>query len=208
MSTTLQTYLTATQRLLHDSSNNYWSVSELTDYINEGRNDTVSKTGCNRVLQLLTVNPSQEVYTFSSFATPNTIDILNFTVIWGSSRIPLQYMSFTEINARLRTWTNMTSRPIAFAVYGQSSVYVEPPADQTYSCELDTVVLPNALVNTTDVETLNYPWTDPVPYYAAHKAKFKEQSYKEAEVFLQEYKKRIISAIGASGMRRIPNVYG
>ena len=34
----LSTYITQVQRLLHDPNAQFWSTSELTDYINEARN--------------------------------------------------------------------------------------------------------------------------------------------------------------------------
>jgi len=205
---TLQNYLTEVQRLLHDSLNTYWSQPELIDYINDGRKRLVSDTGCLRSLQSLTLTQGQETYPLSGLPSgTTTIDILNLTVIWGSSRIPLQYMPFTELNARLRTWTSMQSRPIAFSIYGQNTIYVGPIPDQTYAAEVDTVVMPPTLVNLTDVETINYPFTPPVAFYAAYKAKLKEQSYKESEVFLQMYQSKVQESLRAQTMRRIPNVY-
>ncbi len=47
--TVLQDYLTQTRRLLHDASSQFWSDSELTDYINEARNKVVADTGCVRI---------------------------------------------------------------------------------------------------------------------------------------------------------------
>ena len=101
----------------------------------------------------------------------------------------------------------MQSRPIAFSIYGQQTIYVAPIPDQTYSAELDTVVQPTPLLNVTDVDTIQYPFTEPIPYYAAYKAKFKEQSYKESELFEKEFKTKCIQAISASFERRIPNPY-
>ena len=122
----LQDYLTDTRYLLHDSAGNYWSDAELTSYINEARNKVVGDTGCNRSLQVLpTVTKGVEVYNYSSFPVDiaqgmaSTIDVLNVTLLWGNSRIVLGQMSFSEFNARFRTYQNLESRPIAFAKYGQ-----------------------------------------------------------------------------------------
>ena len=56
MAITLQTYITQCQRLLHDASSNFWSVGELTDYINEARSRVAADTGCSRSLQSIVLN--------------------------------------------------------------------------------------------------------------------------------------------------------
>jgi hypothetical protein len=60
---TLQTYITQVQRLVHDASGANFSTSELTDYINEAREDVALDMHCVRTfftgVQLL---PSQEIY--------------------------------------------------------------------------------------------------------------------------------------------------
>ena len=49
---TLSSYLLEVQRLLHDANSVFWSESELTDYINEAREEVVRDTGCLRTLQI------------------------------------------------------------------------------------------------------------------------------------------------------------
>lgn len=211
---TLQEYLTETRYLLHDSTGNYWSDVELTTYINDGRNKVVGDTGCNRSLQVLaSVTQGVEVYTYSTFPVdvaqgmPSTIDVLNVTLRWGSTRVVLGQMSFSEFNARFRTYQNLQSRPIAFAKYGQSSLYLGPTPDQTYSIELDTVVLPKKLVVSSDVCVLNFPYTSPVPYHAAYRAKYKEQSFAEANNYHQEYIIKCKEALVQTLTRIIPTMY-
>lgn len=60
----LNAYVTQVQRLLHDSNAQFWSVSELTDYINEARIRLVRDTGCYRRLQTLYLSTGVEVYPF------------------------------------------------------------------------------------------------------------------------------------------------
>ena len=63
MLSTLQTYVTQVQRLVHDMSSSVWTVAELIDYINEAREDTALDMHCNRHnttgVQLL---QGQEIY--------------------------------------------------------------------------------------------------------------------------------------------------
>lgn len=60
----LSGYLTQVQRLLHDSNAQFWSVAELTDYINSARIRTVRDTGCYRQLQTIYLSTGVEVYAF------------------------------------------------------------------------------------------------------------------------------------------------
>ena len=61
---TLQTYLTATQRLLHDANAKYWTVSTLTDAINAACKRVVGDSGCNRQLQTVYLSGNLELYTY------------------------------------------------------------------------------------------------------------------------------------------------
>jgi hypothetical protein len=205
---TLQTYITQCRRLLHDANANFWSDTELTDYINSARQRLVRDTGCLRTIQTVNTVTSQEVYQFSALPSGiQTLDILNINLYWGNTRIPLRYLPWTQFNAELRFWQNYIGRPIAFSVYGQQAFYLAPVPDQVYQMELDTIILPTDLVNTSDVDAINSPWTDPVPYYACHTAKFKEQSYGESEIFLNQYKAKALSVINTSFTRRMPDPY-
>ena len=138
-----------------------------------------------------------------------TLDVLNLNIYWGNSRIPLRYLPWTNFNAQLRYWQNYVGRPVCFSVFGQQQIYIAPVPDQSYVMELDTTILPTALSlnspNATD--PINDPYTTPVQFYAAYKAKYKEQSYGEAEIYKQEYIKHVNSVLGSVFTRRIPDPY-
>jgi len=299
---TLNSYLTQVQRLLHDANNNFYSPSQLTDYINEARQRTVRDTGALREV-VVTQTPcmvaptatiggvspqypsawaANTAYTAGQFifsniyiyqvtqsgttsgttppypqATQNNynnyppsgqflngtcgltyvgncenisypaltylmgtspltpsngntvLDIVNINLYWGNSRVPLDYLAWSDFNARLRFWQNYIGRPLAFSIYGQQQIYIGPVPDQVYQLEIDCVVLPNNLSltspNTTDV--INDPYTTPVQFYAAYLAKYYEQSYGEAEIYKQEYNKHAQSVLNTVFTRRIPSVY-
>lgn len=282
---TLQSYVTECQRLLHDANAVFYSVQELTDYINSARERVARDTGCTRTLQI-TQTPSNpigltsanapiawvggatattgslvfyNIYTYTvvtggTFAstpppypgntgyaqntyppsTPftngtvtlqyvgpveiipflslpqgiNTLDIVNVTIYWGNTRYPLLYKPWTQFNAELRYWQNYVGQPVCFSMYGQQQIYLAPVPDQIYTLEIDTVILPTALVNLSDVDNqLNDPYTSPVAYYACYKAKFKEQSYGESEIFKQQYNQQIQAALSSTFTRRMPNPY-
>jgi hypothetical protein len=145
-------------------------------------------------------------------ALPNgiqTLDVLNVTLYWGNSRIPLRYLPWSQFNSQLRYWQNYVGRPICFSTYGQGQLYIAPVPDQSYSIEVDTVILPTALTltNPSVVDSIVDPYTTPVAFYAAYKAKYKEQSYGEAEIYKQEYAKHVQAVLNSTYTRRIPDPY-
>lgn len=208
MSQTLASYITDVRRLLHDANGNFYSDTQLTDYINSARERLVRDSGCLRSYQTTSTVAQQEVYSFSSLPQgTKTTDIININIIWGSTRIPLRYLPWTQFNAELRFWQNYYGRPVAFSMYGPQQFYIGPNPDQVYGMELDTVIAPTALVSPTDVDTIPDPWTSPVAYYAAHKAKYFEQSYGESEIFKQEYIKQVQQVLASTFTRRMPSPY-
>lgn len=279
---TLQDYLTRTQRLLHDANFKYWTQQTLIDAINDARFRVVGDSGCNRQLQTIYLSGGLEVYSYGgvtganiltgglgytsaptiSFvggggsgatgtavvlngalsqiqvtntgtgytSVPNvnitggggtgasalasvlnisTLDVMNITVLWGSERYIMNRMSFTQFQASIRSWQNYTQWPCYCASYGQNNWYLGPIPDQFYISEWDSIIQPSALVNLTDsdVGTIEYPFDQCVPYYAAHVAKFQEQSYAEADKFLQIYTQKMMYARRSVMMRMIPNAY-
>lgn len=226
MATNLADYLAATRRLLHDASGQFWSDPELQAYINEARVRVVRDTGCYRQLQTLTLTANKEVYTFRSDFPQgvDTIDVLGFSVIWGQTRIACAYLAWSEFQARVRSWTQQVGQPSVFSIYGQTSVYLGYVPDQTYPAEADTVVAPPVLVaNPSDVpaigtiglgsitvtaEVIPIPFTSPVPFFAAHLAKLKSQSYADSDFLKKQYEGECMRALGSSYTRRIRNPYG
>jgi hypothetical protein len=205
---TLSGYITEVRRLLHDANGNFYSDSELTDYINSARERVVRDTGCLRTLQSFTLTTNQESYSYASLPNgSNTLDVININVYWGNSRTPLRYLPWTDFNAQLRYWQNYIGLPIAFSIYGQNTIYFGPVPDQNYVCEFDTVILPNDLQSDSTVEQLQDPYTVPVAYYAAHKAKFKEQSFGESEIFKQQYENQVRNVLSTVFTRRLPTPY-
>jgi len=159
-----------------------------------------------------TLQYSSNCEIISLAALPNgiqTLDVLNVTLYWGNSRIPLRYLPWTNFNAQLRYWQNYVGRPICFSSYGQGQLYIAPVPDQSYSIEVDTVILPTALSlnSPSTVDSIVDPYSTPVAFYAAYKAKYKEQSYGEAEIYKQEYAKHVQAVLNSTYTRRIPDPY-
>jgi hypothetical protein len=300
MSTNLSGYITQVRYLLHDANANFYTDSQLTDYINAARERIVRDTGALREV-IVTQVPCQVVNTINSASpayptqwvsntvvTANTfvfsnifiyqyitdgtssstapaypqstannysnyppstafadgtatlqyvgnceniyygaltnlmgtsplapssgnsvLDIVNINLYWGNTRVPLDYLAWTDFNTRLRFWQNYIGRPLAFSVYGQGQIYIGPVPDQIYQLEIDCVVLPNPLVLSapTVADVINDPYSTCIKFYAAYLAKFYEQSFGESEIFKQEYLKQATSVLNTTFTRRIPSSY-
>lgn len=125
--TTLQTYLTQVQRLVHDLTNASYSQSELTDYINEAREDVALDMHCVRTLvtgvQLMT---GVEIY-------PVNGAIVGATVTAGGTYTTAPAVSFgtppagatTPIATAVLTATAVTS--LAFTQWGSGYTPGTPP---------------------------------------------------------------------------------
>ena len=299
---TLNTYIVEVQRLLHDANANFYSPSQLTDYINSARERTVRDTGALReivvtqtpcqvapgatiggvtpayptawaastavsagdfifsnifIYQVTTAGttgdtappyPGNNTNNYSNYpptteftngtagltyvgncenvsydaltnlmgsaplapSSGNTIlDIVNINLYWGNTRVPLNYLAWTDFNARLRFWQNYIGRPLAYSVYGQGQIYIGPVPDQIYQIEVDCIVLPLplTLTNPSVQDTINDPYNTCVKFYAAYLAKYYEQSFGEAEIYKQEYNKHVLSVLNTTFTRRLPSAY-
>lgn len=150
-----------------------------------------------------------EIIPYGILTNGTTLDILNVNIYWGNSRIPLRYLPWSNFNAQLRYWQNYVGRPVCFSVYGQNTIYIGPVPDQAYVVEIDSTILPSSLTQQSSnaVDQITDPYTTPVPFYAAYKAKYKEQSYGEAEIYKQEYLKQVNAVLNSTFTRRIPDPY-
>jgi hypothetical protein len=192
----LASYLTQLQRLLHDPNNQYWSQSELTDYINEARYRVAQDTKCLRQLATnaalgLTLTAQTEYYTPQTFLPAplgaQLVAVMGITIYWGTERIKLRYVPFTRFDAIYRSYQVYYQRPVAFTRMGATLIWIGPNPDQNYPCDWDIAVIPNALATDATVEQIPVPFQEPIQYYAAYKAKWKEQAQGEAQLFLQQY---------------------
>jgi hypothetical protein len=143
----------------------------------------------------------------ASILNPNTLDVMNITVSWGSQEYILGRRAFTEFQAGIRSWTGFKQRPLLCASYGQNQWFIGPIPDQDYESQWDSIITPNDLVNLTDRCVVGYPFNECVAYYAAHICKFQEQSYAEAEIFLQQYTRKMMYSRRSVMLRQLPSTY-
>ena len=105
-------------------------------------------------------------------------------------------VSYSELMSLYQPYQGYTNTPVAFAYHGAVTVFVAPAPQIAYVTEWDTLQASADLVNLSDPDPLPYPWTDPVPYLAAHFAKIEIQQGNEADAFLQQYYARLNSLTG------------
>jgi hypothetical protein len=214
----LTTYITQLQRILHDPNDQMWPQSEKTDYINEARNRVAQDTKCLRQLVTnaatgLTLTANVELYVPQTYLPAAfqsvVVDVMAITVYWGNSRRKLKYYEFTGFDVRYRMWNLLVTVPEAFSRVSPTQVYIGPMPDQSYATDWELAINPNALPfpDVGAVDQIPVPYQEAVQYYAAYKAKFKEQSLGEADVFLKHYVRTLNWCHRSWMTRQVQNPY-
>lgn len=207
----LNAYIAQLQDLLHDPNYQMWSANQLTLYINEARNRVAADCYCLRqVVTGMTLIAGQELYTVASIPVPagyQPVNVMSIDLYYGTLRMTLDYNPWRLHNVKYRAWQTFQTRPLGFTRMGSQYFYVGPTPDQNYSVDYILSMIPPSLINDTTPEPIPAPFTDLVQWWAAYKAKFREQSYAEAEMFKKEYfaNRRLV---GTTFMQAVaPSVY-
>lgn len=207
----LNTYITQCRRLLHDANGAFWPDAELTDYINEARNQIAQDTKClRRVVTGLILTTGQETYSPQTFVPTigtRIVDVMGISVYINNTRIRLQQYAYTQFDAMLRYWQNYQQWPVAFSRIGATTIYVGPVPNQNYTSDWDLAIHPAALIADGDSEEIPAPFTAPVKFWACYLAKFKEQSLGECQIYKNEYGVNLRMASRAYQTRIIQNPY-
>ena len=176
----LTSYLQQTSRLLNDSANSIFSVSDLTTYINIARQDIALEGEAIRVFVTQQMTSGVSSYSFSGFVIP--IDSIASVVV--VRQVFLQSPG-TRAMLQPRSWEWFTSYyypqlpgatgvPTMWAQQGQGSSgtiwFFENPNSSSIIMALDAVCIPASLITDNSLEALPFPWVTAVPYYAAYLA--------------------------------------
>lgn len=151
---------------------------------------------------ILTANPYQEVYNFSDVdlsvfpGVESIYAVLSVNLIYANGRYSVLVYSFSQYQAMIRQYGpgNYFYIPCMGAQYGRGaggSFYLYPPASQSLSMEWDCVCLPSPLTSDNDYEAIPDPWTDAVPFYAAHLAFLELQNHNNSRAFLERFDERM-----------------
>src|SRR3990167_139904 len=194
---TLTSYLAELRRLLHDPNDVYWSVADKTANLNTAIRQRDRDTGGQRVNISKTLTIGTDTYNFSTLSNVQVYDVINIWVQYAGGRVRLNPLAYSALTERYRPWINYQGIPEAWARYGPSDVIFGPIPSLAYVTEWDCCVYSSPLVNLTDGDPLPYPYTDPVPFYAAFLCKTNERQMEEAAEFLSIYRLRLTNIEGA-----------
>ena len=145
------------------------------------------------------LNPGQEVYPFSSInlsqnpGCASVYYVRSIAIIFSNFRYPISIYAFSVYQAKIRNWPfGYQYVPTYASQFGQGtsgSFFVYPLPSQSYQYELDCLCLPSDLTDDNSVEAIPQPWTEAVPYMAAHLGMIELQNYNAAQFFLGLYEK-------------------
>jgi hypothetical protein len=139
----------------------------------------------------------------------NVFNVIQISYLWGNQRYTLLWRGSMLFQAYMRSQQYFQQRGMVWTINQQMGyVQIQPPPDQPYVTEWDTICLPIPLLNPgdTDIQVVS-PYNDAVQYYAAHLCLNKLQNFEQAEYYLKLYSARVPKTIIATGGVRIPNVY-
>lgn len=207
---TLQSYVTDFQRLVHDSSNNFWSPTEIIDYANKARKMVAADTGCTRQLQTVNIiaatTLAQATYNMDTFVSSRTvIDVLDVLVLYGNYAFPpLKYLDFDSAK-RTGIWQYQSPGTPAVFTIQNKNVYILPwPAVAYPGSTFDLALEPQNLVNLSDNDNdIPFPFTECVAFWMAYLAKLKDQRRDQAEEYRADYTRMILKTLGTKFTRRL-----
>ena len=202
----LSDYLTDVERLLHDTSNSYWSETDLTAWINRAVKQRDRDTGMNRQISTFTLTTGSNVYSTVS-VNANAFDVFSIILNYSNVRQLLSQVPYTQLTAYIQGINFYNQVSLCYAKYGAGQIYFAPSPDQAYVTEWDCLVASPDLVNATDADPLPAPWTDPVPFLACSFAKIQIQQYDEADRFKQLYRDRLDEVMANARSSSMPYPY-
>lgn len=203
----LADYLDELRDLLHDPSDRIWSALQKANYINRAMRQRDLDTGVNRQTFTFTLTAGTGTYTFSQVGSGSIFDVFSIVLIFGQTRAVLDNPSLTDLNIYYRPSRTQNGWTAGWAKQGPSTVIFGPTPSTAFVTEWDCAVYASPLILTADTDPLPYPYTKPVPFYAAHLAKINERNHAdEAMEFLADYDRELGVATSAR-VGRIPNAY-
>lgn len=205
---TLATHLATLNRYLHDPDNRFWPQTDKIAYVNQAIQYRDLTTGQNRSLIPFTLTAADDTYTFTDLGNTRVFDVVGINLIYVGKRIVLDSLSYTELNVNFRVYTSGSYQgyPAAWCRYGLNQVIFGPSPSVAYATEWDCCQVSADLSALADADPLPYPYTEPVPYYAAYLAKLNERQYEEAQGFWEQWRLATNAAV-SSRAGQVPTMY-
>lgn len=183
----------------------------ITDPTGTGASTTAVVTGVNLL------NQGQEKYEFSTIDLSGNpgcravYAVRSLSIIYSGYRYSLEYLAFSRYQIYRAFPYQFQYTPACYSQFGQGtngSYFCYPLPSQPLQAELDCQVLPSDLLDNLSFEALPEPWTDAVPYFAAHLAMSELQNYNAARYYLDLYMKFALSYSQFTRIGRGLNQYG
>ena len=199
----LQAYIAQTQRLLNDENAQFWSVGDLQNYINIGRNTIATQSECLVANGSLSTVNGQQSYPMSSLSPPTALaTAINARTILSQianklaviPNRPWQWFVNFALNGSDVT---AVAVPTLWSMQNQGSlgtIWFAPVPNGTILMEVEASWTPVPLINDTTPEALAYPWTDAVPYFAAYMALIQAQRLGDSQRMLGWFNGFMIAA--------------
>lgn len=179
---------------------------------------TGATASVNKMTFINQLSTGQEVYPFSNIdfsqfpGVGGIISVKSVSLIYSNYRYSLPCYSFSTYQAMIRQYPFQYQYVSTFcAQYGQGSAgsfYMYPLPSQAYQLEFDCMCYPSDLVADSDTETIPLPWSDGVPYFAAHLAMLELQNANSARMYLDLFEKQTHIYSVAARPGRITSPYG
>ena len=178
-------------------------------------------TGATAVAQtapVMLLNANQEIYRFADiplYTYPgygSVYGIRGVSVIYANYRYSLPMYAFSEYQAMIRQFPRQYYYvPTMCSQFGQGasgSLYAYPIPSQAYQLEIDCYCWPQELLTDQDVEAIPDPWTQAVPYLAAHYCYLELQNLNAAEYYRKQFEMQMPRYRDAAQPSRRTNPYG
>jgi len=183
----LATYETRTRQLLQNpgAPTTLYATSDIDNWINQARQQLASEGECIQAIGTIQTSVGNRVYNFTgvdSFSTGIAsalkIERINMNIAGGQSWVTPRSFPYFELYF-LNNAVVTNGPPKRWSQLGQGSTgtfYLDPPPDAIYTLQCRCVCLPSNLASDADPETIPFPWTDAIAYYAAYLALLSAQS--------------------------------
>jgi hypothetical protein len=223
----LAIYIDEVQNLLNDQGAQFFTVPNLTRYINKARRRIAYASGCLRVMpQGLRTHPMQEVYPFNDWTSacqaelPGIASVLScrsvaIAIGQGGWKPMWRRVPFSDFQARFRiyngTFYGTISEPGWYSQYGEGPagrLYLAPIPGMESPLEVDLHCIPEDLKTDDDDEIIPYPWVDAVSYWAATLCLMQQQRAQDAQAMTQLFNSDLPMCAAVVCPQMIQNPYG
>ena len=173
----LNAYIAQTQRLLNDEAAQFYNTSDITTFINIGRNTIATQAECLIANGSLATVNGQQTYGLASLEPPaglqsaiNVRSIISVVAGVGNKLESRAWAWFLNYCLNGAAYSE-TGTPSVWSMQNQGSmgnIWFSPTPNGTVLMNVEAAWTPVALVTDSTPENLSYPWTDAVPYFAAY----------------------------------------